>query len=555
MSPSPRVFLIPLLCALIAWLPAVSRGGFCLDDREVLFGNPVVEGDLPLTAAFDRDYWHHREDAGHYRPLATLTLRLDRRLHGEDPAGYHATNVLAHALCCLLLSGLALRLRERSGEAPFPWFGVSLFACHPVLADSVAWISGRTSMVSACFGLLGAWLLCGARRPLAIAATCGLGVLGALFGKEDGVVFALLYLVLCRDRRERLSALVGLALAGALYATLRHAALGELLPSAPHAPLAHASLGERLVVGGAAIVEGLRLLALPFGYAPQYRVEDLAPDASGVRGGLVAGLAWIFWSACATAPLFAKRGRVAAWSCSLAALSVLPVLQLVPAGEVFAPRFLYPVLLFGSLFLDDALRRVVPPGRAADGLRLALLVACCALAWQRAHVYSSRAAYREAVLARHPDDSRSWNGLGHAYFEEGRVELAREAWRRAVRIEPRYSRPWTNLGISFYQEGELDDALACFQQARSVGPGNAIARVWCGRVELLRGEFDEALTNFEHATRLSPGLAPAWQGRAEAELGAGRPRAARASIERALELAPRSPGSRALERRIEEAIE
>ena len=48
-----------------------------MDDQELLFGNPVVDGSLPLSAAFDRDYFHHLGDAGQWRPLASLSLRLE----------------------------------------------------------------------------------------------------------------------------------------------------------------------------------------------------------------------------------------------------------------------------------------------------------------------------------------------------------------------------------------------------------------------------------------------------------------------------------------------
>ena len=79
-----RSALLPLallaLCAL-AWSGAVLRGGFAFDDLEVIESNPVVQGSAPLLAAFERDYWHHREDAGHYRPLASLSLRAD---HGHE---------------------------------------------------------------------------------------------------------------------------------------------------------------------------------------------------------------------------------------------------------------------------------------------------------------------------------------------------------------------------------------------------------------------------------------------------------------------------------------
>src|SRR5688572_21924709 len=87
--------------AVAAWLPSAIGAGFAFDDREAIEQNPLVEGSLPWTAAFEQDYWQHRGAAGHFRPLASLSLRLDRALWGDLGAGFHATNVALHALVVL----------------------------------------------------------------------------------------------------------------------------------------------------------------------------------------------------------------------------------------------------------------------------------------------------------------------------------------------------------------------------------------------------------------------------------------------------------------------
>ena len=117
--------------ALLAWSPAILRGGFVLDDREVLERNPVVQGSLPWTEALRRDYWQHVAPAGHFRPVATLALRVDHALWGDSAWGYHATNVALH-VACVAAAGLALLLlgaRDRRGA--LPWMGLALFAATP----------------------------------------------------------------------------------------------------------------------------------------------------------------------------------------------------------------------------------------------------------------------------------------------------------------------------------------------------------------------------------------------------------------------------------------
>ena len=518
-----------VLLALLAWIPSIFSSGFSYDDREAIFENPVVTGELPLDAAFDRDYWHHRGDAGHYRPLATVSLRIDHALWGDDARGYHATNVALHAGVVLLL-GLWLQRRLPNG---LPWLGLALFAAHPVLADSVAWLSGRTSMLSALGGLIGGVLLTRSHSRFTCTLAAGFGLLLALCAKEDGIVFALIYLV--SEKKRRGAILVGSSLALCAYAALRANALGHAFPSAPGAPLAATPLLERLHIGGFAILEGLRLAVFPFRYPPHYRVQDLAPPVS-LASSIAAGCAWLVLLAALVRPLW--KPTTIRLSAAFAAAVALPVLQLIPAGEVFAPRFLYPVLLFAVPFVGAVLQFFVRQSSTRALLFALLLCICVPMAWARSTVYKTRGSYRLAVLALHPDDSRSWNGLGHDYFEQNRIQAARAAWEHAIEIDPEYSRPWTNLGISYFTRGEERLALPYFNEAVETGPQNPIAHVWLARARLQRGQSSEACALFERAARLAPGMSEAWTGLAEAYFQLDDLPRARAAVERASELDP-----------------
>ncbi len=535
LDPAPRasrgLLSLCVLLALLTWVPSIFSAGFSYDDREAILENPVVTGELPRTAAFDRDYWHHRGDAGHYRPLAILTLRLDYALWENDPRGFHFTNVLLHAGVVLLL-GLWLGQRSPPGV---PWLGLAIFAAHPVLADSVAWVSGRTSMLCALGGLLGAVQLARSKTAVARTLACTIGVLLALLSKEDGIVFAVAYFAF--EKKHRRTVVAGTLIAVFTYAKLRSHALGSSFPEAPGAPLADATLLERMHVGGFAILEALRLSAFPFFYPPHYRVQDVAPPSSFATSS-AAVLAWVGLAFLLVRPLWKRTSSSAALSGAVVAAAALPVLQLVPAGEVFAPRFLYPLLLFGAPLLDALLRRSLPSSTARGVVFALLLVVAIPTAWKRSAVYKTRGSYRSAVLELHPDDARSWNGLGHDYFERGLIDAAREAWERATEIEPSYSRPWTNLGISYYTEGDSRLALPYFVEAVETGPQNPVAHIWLGRARLERSQVLEARDLFLKATKLAPGMAAGWNGLAKACLELNHADGARMASDRAQRLAP-----------------
>ncbi len=539
----PILALLCTLLALVAWFPSVRLGGWAYDDLEILENNPVVQGDLPAQAAFEQDYWAHLGAAGHYRPLATLALRADFAISGLDPSAFHRTNALLHA-AVVMLAGLCLVLLGIYVPAsPFPWIGLALFAVHPALADSVAWISGRTSMLSALGGLSGAlavlqftvpWRDDSLGRAAKVGAASGLGLLLALLGKEDGVIFApcLVGLAALHSRRAAIGAALGSLVGLSVYLVLRAGVYGTPWPSAPHAPLADASLWERLLVGGRGLLEALRLTLLPFEYPPIYErwasFREVEP--------WIAALGWGSWCACVVwcaKALRERAHRVRGGAVLFACASFLPMIQLVPAGVLFAPRFLYLPLLFGCLGMDAAFRGVF---RSRAALVASVVIALATVgAWVRTSVYESKASFYAEQLRHVPEDAPSHNELALASEASGDLAAAKRHWQRAIELDPTYGRPWSNLGRLALAEGDLERAERCLRRATELGRGNAIAHANLGAFFLRQERFAEALTSYENATRLAPSMGAAWRGQAKAHLRLGQKERALRALQRARE--------------------
>ena len=82
------------------------------------------------------------------RPLLHKTYALDAYLGFPDPRfNMHLTNLIIHALNVLLVYGICL-IFVNSGAA---FVGALVFAAHPFYADSVAYLTARSSMLAATF--------------------------------------------------------------------------------------------------------------------------------------------------------------------------------------------------------------------------------------------------------------------------------------------------------------------------------------------------------------------------------------------------------------------
>ncbi|QDV07442.1 Tetratricopeptide repeat protein [Planctomycetes bacterium Poly30] len=570
------------------WLAIPGAPGYSFDDREAIVGNPVVEGTLPAAAAFDRDYWHHLADAGHYRPLATLLLRFDAARvdvrRDAAPRTFRYTNLALHLLVILTL-GLALIRIERVGGPAFPWFGLALFAVHPANADAVAWISGRTSLLSGLGAAVGLLLLSGGVSILRfrhgwVFAAGLVGTLLSLLAKEDGVVIAAALPIIAwalprrgaqdstRGQRWRRAgfALVGAGLAVLAVGWLRHGALGSAMPAAPSAPLAATPLVERLAIGLSAWWQGVGAALTPWAsHPPSLTLGDVLPRSGalpspmgsllfgdGVPGPGLAGAVGlallVFW--------LLRGRRSAQLSSCLALLAALPLIQLVPAGELFAPRFLYQPLLLGVVgtsALAAALSRPLGP-RVSLALQVVLLVG---LAWcsieRAAPVYDTRESYWRAHLPAHDGEAKIWNAIGECQRERGDLEAARASFLKSKTLDPRYSRPLANLGALEAREGNLDAAETWLEEAIFEGPDEPAPRANLATILLRQGRANEALEWYRDAARLAPGRATYHRGAARAALSLGDLDSATEAVHRALELSPQDPLTRSLAEEVERA--
>jgi len=163
--------------ALVAYMPAF-QAGWVWDDDSYVTANAALR-----TADGLRRIWTEPGAVAQYYPLTFTTLWLEYQAHGLAPAGYHATNVLLHAANAVLV-GLVLEV----AAVPAAWAAAALFAVHPMNVESVAWVTERKNVLSACFFLLSLLLLLrwrqdgdrGAARPAWFVAAFGCFVLALL---------------------------------------------------------------------------------------------------------------------------------------------------------------------------------------------------------------------------------------------------------------------------------------------------------------------------------------------------------------------------------------
>jgi tetratricopeptide (TPR) repeat protein len=102
----------------------------------------------------------------------------------------------------------------------------------------------------------------------------------------------------------------------------------------------------------------------------------------------------------------------------------------------------------------------------------------------------------------HPDDVRALDGLGDVYTRDGRYELARVCFAKAIAIHPEYVPALINLGNPLHHLGRLDDAVAAYQSALSLAPDEADASKNLAMVCFAQGKLTDTVSNLTRAKDL-----------------------------------------------------
>jgi hypothetical protein len=348
--------------ALLATWPA-RQGTFIYDDQYYVVENPAVSGGAsPWTSSLGLD------EQALWRPLTVASWRLQWADAAGTAGRMKLANVLLHVAISVLLLPLARRLGLGTGGS---LAAALLFAAHPIHAEAVAWISGRSELLATGL-LLGAWLA--HLSPHRLAAWLSAALVGAAcLCKESAFVAPLLFLAadLLLRRRVRPGRVALQVGACALIAVLHVLVAGRPLPG--DAPFADVPALARL--GVAAQIMGRALLLL--GWPHPLVVFRPREDFLGWHA-----LPWMALLLVALAALALwRRQRLAAACLALLPISMLAVLNLVPIGATSAERFLYlPSALSccaAGALLEAAGRAERRSGR---GLGLSLLLPLIVLA-------------------------------------------------------------------------------------------------------------------------------------------------------------------------------
>lgn len=475
------------------------QAGLVLDSAMIVGADPRIQtwSAENLRLIFTENYWWPFAPSDLYRPVTTLTFLLQRLLPGVagGVAGYHAVNLLLHALNAWLVFSLLARLGARRHVA---WLAAAIFAVHPIHVEAVTNIVGRADLLAtaAVLGGLVCYVRAGGAKQGARAGWLGAAGFCAWVGvwaKETAVMIfplALLYDLIWRGPAFRaqgardagawgrefglkgalvfLPALLGLwGVRGRLAEALTPPGLAFV-----DNPIAYASWWDGVLTALGVAVRYVGRLLLPHPLSCDYSFDAVplagagrtfGQDAAGWLGLiLLGGLLWLVgrgW----------RRWPLVVWGVAFFLVALLPTANLLlPIGSIMAERFLYLPSIGFVTVASIGLCWVLGRSRGALGVVSAALLV--ALGWR---THARNADWRDeltlwrSAVATTPHSFKAHVGYAAAVWETAQTEaaldlaLAETEQARAIlarvpaHVERREVGTWLQLGTFQRIKGEV----------------------------------------------------------------------------------------------------
>lgn len=524
---SPRATAAPLraawlVVALAAALAYAATLGYDLvwDDTLLIQRSWHLHQWRSLPAILGSHLWAEVQEASqYYRPLVTLSFFLDVQLWGLTSAGFHLTNLLAHLATSLAVLGLGRRL---TGSPLAGGIAGLVFALHPLHTESVAFVSGRSDVLSTLLALwaLGeyaAWRETGRRWRYALSVAA---FFLALTAKEVAVTLPVLLVLwdwaagrggraCARDAGRAALRLTGYAAALALYAGLRMAALGRVLETDAST---WGSLGTRVLTTLDIVATYVRLTVVPYpANAYPLIVPVPWPGSAGFWAGLVPLAAGLWLTAWAL-----RRSRALGFGALWFWITLLPFVgvNLLPLSTaIMAERFLYlPTvgfcLVLGALLwrwlgsVDASIRTDLRPVPALALTAIVVVYALLTL-WRNEDWKDDYRLYSRMVETS-PEAPLPRVNLAFTQFPRGQIVEADLHLQKAVRLMPSNPRAQVGLGLTRTLLGHREQGLSHALEAHALAPRNPHVLATLGAIHLHREEPDRAVAHLEDSLRLSP---------------------------------------------------
>ncbi len=556
--------LLPILISSISFLAYLNtlHHQFVFDDFRVITNNPYIKDWKHFPALFNHDYFKISGELS-YRPLVTASYFTDYAIWGLHSFGFHLTNLILHTLNTFIVYLLLFKITRR--------FNLTVISClffsiHPILTETVNSVGFREDLLCATFFLLTLFfyvkLYTSKYKKICCVASL-LAYFFSLLSKEMAISLPLIIFFLDRLLLQSMNAIFhphpnpppsrGRE-PGNLAIPVHHQKLAHTFPSfcgmglgegdsgaAPktnlktrilryypgfilmsigymllrlvffkstieHVDYPGNSLVTNFLTMTKVIASYIKLWFFPIVLNPDYHVTF---ETTPIKLPFLISLALLVCIAFLVVRLYRQQKEIT-FSILWIFITLIPVMNLIPIGNIMAERYLYLpsfgfCLFAGILILKIHARVPKAYHPLVKTCFAAIFILSLAHTIRHNRIWFDKQTLWYYTVLNTSCSFNAHNNLGKEYYEKGLLDKAIEEYTIALSkaSEVRYAYPIAhyNLGIAYDEKGMYDASIQEYRNALRIEPKNsdthnnlAITLFKNGQVDLAIEEFRKAIT-------------------------------------------------------------
>lgn len=440
-----------------------------------------------------------------WHPLTMLTHMLDVSLYGVNAGAHHLTNVQFHIINTILMFLVFSRMTKDFWK---PAFIAVIFAVHPLHAESVAWISERKDVLSACFWLLTMWsyLLyidkpCRLRYWLTILCF-SLGLLAKpMLVTLPFVLLLIDYWPLRRFEKGRAEKVTVICEKLPFLAiTISFSIITFFIQKLTGAVSTLAAIPYFVRAANAAVSYVIYIyqtfwpskLAIFYPYPKEFGFFSYTGSAAIIL--LISGITWLLRK---SFPYI-----FVGWFWFLGTL--IPVIGFVQVGmQAHADRYMY-LPMTGLLILvvygaGDFLKYYMVSKCYAAALMIAIMVSVSYLGHQQVSRWQNSYTLFEQAIQNTQDNSLAYFSAATYLYNIGQYERAKEYLERARQISPGDPHIYMTLYSIAQNEKNEEKANYYYKKIMELNPSKGFLQGRLGTIELERKDYPRAEQYFRKA--------------------------------------------------------
>lgn len=475
------------LLVVLAYVNSLNNE-FISDDIYSIVDNPWIRN---LQAVFSRP-----QAIGRHLPFFIIY-----KIWGLVPSPYRFVNILLHIGNVWLLFVLLTLLINRKTA----FIASALFAVHPLLVESVAWISGGGYAQYTFFFLISFifYYLFERHEKKQYYIFTLVFFLLSLVSNRNAIVLPLIFVTydLSRERiKKQWKYYIPFFSMSLVWLYLFLGPLKDRVESLQTQLYQQPGLNNPLSQIPVALYSYLELILFP--YALTFYHTELSFSAVKFLFAVVVVISYIV-------SLFVayKKNKTYFFWLTVFVIPLLPTLTPLRISWVVAERYAYisilgiivPLAIFFNKLYDKKKYKEV------TAVILTILIMILTIRtivrnndWQDGdHLWPATAKFS-------PSSPWNHNNMGDLYIRHGNLEAAVTEFQRAIELLPRYAEAYHNLGNTYGEMGRSADALRSYESALQNNPTLWQTHVNSAAIYFKQEKYEQAQKHMQAAIQIMP---------------------------------------------------